>query len=175
MMNGRPKKKRKNKMVLFKKKRENLIVMLDIKTKKKYDLIWQRRNIGNFLTSNALKYFKEVVVVYNRKKNNLSGLDIILFDSRFKLNPIKDNTDPDQFFYRYEKFLPQFIILIEGIFKTLKLKHQFTSIKHLDSKKEDVLLHYAEGIAENEGGTANFFGEGKEKGYSIKIGKGKKK
>jgi len=158
----------------FFRKKENLIIEIDITPKRKYDLDWQRGNIGNPLKEIALKYFKEVMVVYNRKKDKFVGFDLILLSSRFKLNKIEDNTKHDQFFYRYKEFLPSFMVLIDSVLSNLKFKFKFKKIQHLSSTKKEIMFHYAKEIGENEGGTINFNGDGTQENYSINIPKKKK-
>ena len=154
-------------MKLFKKKeRENLVITVDILTKRKYDLQWQREHIGDLLIPFVLNYFKESAILYFNEKDLFTGFEISLFKSNFKLNKIEDNTIPEQFMYRYIKFLPSFLEFMDSVLKDSRLKFKFSEVKHLISTQEETLLSHAKNM---DGGTINFRGDGTEKEYSIRV------
>ena len=162
-------------MKLFKRKeRENLVITVDILTKRKYDLQWQREHLGDLFVPFIHKYFKESGIAYYKEKGMLTGFEITLFKSKFKLNKIKDNTIPEQFMYRYLRFLPHFLEFMGEILKNLNLKFKVSRVQHLTSSKKEVVLESAKTM--EKGGTINFRGDGTQKEYSITVeGKNEKK
>tara|TARA_Y100000310_G_scaffold289466_1_gene315866 strand:- start:1655 stop:2104 length:450 start_codon:yes stop_codon:yes gene_type:complete len=129
---------------LFKKKeKENLIFTIDIITKKKYNHKWQKEKIGDYIYRFSSDYFDGCLVAYfDDGTDFFKGFEIILEGSKFKLNKIKDNKDPDQFFYRYAKFLPLFLKVLDRIMKETKLDFKVVKIQHFADSIADYSLLY---------------------------------
>jgi hypothetical protein len=127
-------------MGFFKRnKKENLIITIDILTKKKYNREWQSEQIGRLLYSFSYNFFDEVVLSYFEERGLFSGFEIVLEGSKFELNEIEDNTNSEQFIHRYINFLPTFLEFISGILTNLKLKFKFQRIQQLASSSKEYI------------------------------------
>lgn len=124
-------------MGLFKKDKENLIITIDILTKKKYDHTWQKEYLGNVLMSFYSDSFDNNAIMYFNEKNYFTGFEIVLEGSKFKLNKIEDINNWEQFVHRYEEFLPGFLQFMGRVLLDLKLKWKINRIQHLSSSLDD--------------------------------------
>ncbi|MDP3992146.1 MAG: hypothetical protein Q8P79_01400 [Nanoarchaeota archaeon] len=124
-------------MGLFKKEKENLIITVDILTKKKYNHTWQKEHIGNILNSFYSSFFDEGGIAYFKEKDYFTGFEIVLEGSKFKLNKIDDINNWKQFIHRYFEFLPFFLNYMEKILTNLKLKFKLHRVQHFSSSLEE--------------------------------------
>ncbi|MCX6741987.1 MAG: hypothetical protein NTX24_02310 [Candidatus Pacearchaeota archaeon] len=138
------------------RKRENLIIKVDILTKRKYDHDWQKQHIGDLLVSFSKDFFNESCVLWFREKDLFSSFEIVLEGSKFKLNKIEDINDLDQFVHKYSNFLPFFLPIMIGILRSSGLDFKISKIHRLESSLDDyvksLVLQKAEEVDENKGG-----------------------
>lgn len=125
--------------IFKKRKKENVVVSIKMKTKKKLDHKWLNNHIGKLLLKLSEHDFDNTGIFYFRDKNNFFvGLEVGLFGSNFKLNEIEDMNDPTQLMHRYARGLDVILGSIEVIFKkTFKLKYEIWRLQSVDFSYDD--------------------------------------
>jgi hypothetical protein len=155
------------------RKKENLLVSIDISPKRTYNLEKQREEIGSLILSVCQKHFKTTMVSYIKENNKFSGIDIYLFKSKFKLNKIEDSKISEQFIYRYIRFLPSFLDFLEDILEKTNLKMKVNGLQQIIGTMDEWSLQIGKKMGGGSGGTVNIFSGGPEYN-SIKISPSKK-
>lgn len=140
---------------LFRTK-ENMWISVDILTKRKYDLEWQRENIGGPLLGFLKDYFESSAINYGIEKGQFDGFDLFMEDSKFKIDTKSGFEDWKQFQQRYKEFLPAFLEHMIMILVKLKLKFKIVRAQRLENSLKEALTYISTNSL-RRGGTMNFF------------------